>query len=72
MQRFSPRAIDGATTRTLLVVDDPDQMVGQAVRAGASETYPVTDEHGWRLGRIIDPFGHEWEIGKPLGAWPPT
>jgi hypothetical protein len=25
---------------------------------------------GWRLGRIIDPCGHEWEIGVPLGAWP--
>jgi hypothetical protein len=23
-------------------------------------------------GRIVDPFGHEWEIGQPLGAWPPT
>ena len=32
----------------------------------------VGDEHGWRIGRIIDPFGHEWEIGKPLGAWLPT
>ena len=31
----------------------------------------VTDEHGWRLGRIVDPFGHEWEIGHPLGRWPP-
>jgi hypothetical protein len=26
----------------------------------------VGDEHGWRLGRIVDPFGHEWEIGVPL------
>jgi PhnB protein len=31
----------------------------------------VSDEHGWRIGRIVDPFGHEWEIGKPIGAWPP-
>jgi PhnB protein len=30
----------------------------------------VGDEHGWRLGRIIDPFGHEWEIGAPPGNWP--
>ena len=27
---------------------------------------------GWRLGRIVDPFGHEWEIGRPLGQWPLT
>jgi PhnB protein len=72
LKRLSPRAIDGATSRTLLVVDDPDTVAEQAVRAGAKEVSPVGDEHGWRLGRIIDPFGHEWEIGKPLGPWPPT
>jgi PhnB protein len=32
----------------------------------------VGEEHGWRLGRIEDLFGHHWEIGKPLGPWPPT
>jgi len=71
MKRLSPRTIDGATSRTLLVVDDPDRVQRQAVAAGAAESSPVTDEHGWRLGRIIDPFGHEWEIGTPIGAWPP-
>ena len=70
MKRLSPRAIDGATGRTLLVVDDPERVVRQAVGAGATETSPVSDEHGWRLGRIVDPFGHEWEIGTPLGPWP--
>jgi PhnB protein len=72
MKRLSPRAIDGATSRTLLVVDDPERVVRKAVAAGASESSPVSNEHGWRLGRIIDPFGHEWEIGVPLGAWPPS
>jgi len=69
--RFSPQAIGGATGRTLLVVDDPDAMVTQAVAAGATAASGVADEHGWRLGRIFDPFGHEWEIGRPLGPWPP-
>jgi len=72
MKRFSPLAIGGTTGRTLLVVDDPEALLSQAVAAGASETASVKDEHGWRLGRIIDPFGHEWEIGRPLGAWPPN
>ena len=71
MKRLSPRAIDGATSRTLLVVEDPERIVRRAVAAGARESSPVRNEHGWRLGRIIDPFGHEWEIGAPLGAWPP-
>ena len=71
MKRLSPHSIGGATSRTLLVVEDPDSVVRRAVAAGASEISPVADEHGWRLGRIIDPFGHEWEIGSPLGTWPP-
>jgi PhnB protein len=72
MNRFSPRAIHGATSRTLLVVDEPEAVVQRAVAAGATELSPVQDEHGWRLGRITDPFGHEWEIGTPLAAWPPN
>jgi PhnB protein len=72
MKRLSPRAIGGTTSRTLLVVEDPESIVRQAVAAGATESSPVRNEHGWLLGRIIDPFGHEWEIGVPLGAWPPT
>jgi PhnB protein len=70
--RFSPRAIGGATSRTLLVADDPDAVLRRAIAAGATEKSPACDEHGWRLGRIIDPFGHEWEIGKPIGPWPPA
>lgn len=70
--RFSPRSIGGATSRMLLVVDEPEAVLRQAVAVGATEESPVEDEHGWRLGRIIDPFGHEWEIGRPLGAWPPA
>jgi PhnB protein len=70
--RFSPRAIGGGTARLLLVVDDPDAVVGRAVAAGAAQAAPVADEHGWRLGRVVDPFGHEWEIGRPLSPWPPA
>jgi PhnB protein len=54
------------------VVDEPGQVLNQAIDAGAVEAAPVAEEHGWRLGRIVDPFGHEWEVGKPLGAWTPT
>jgi PhnB protein len=72
MKRLDPRSIDGATSRTLLVVDDPDSILRRAVDAGATETSPVGDEHGWRLGRIVDPFGHEWEIGVQLGPWRPS
>lgn len=70
-QNFSPESLGGATMRMLLIVDDPQTAVERAVNAGATEVLPVSDEHGWRLGRIEDPFGHHWEIGRPLGAWPP-
>ena len=70
--RFSPLAIGGATSRMLLVVSDPEGVFDQAVNAGATASAGVADEHGWRVGRIIDPFGHEWEIGRPLGSWPPA
>ena len=72
IQRFSPNAIGGTTGRSLLVVDDPTEVLEQAVRAGAREIAAIGNDHGWRLGRIVDPFGHEWEIGRPLGDWPPV
>jgi PhnB protein len=69
---FSPESLGGATTRLLLVADDPTAAVERAVAAGAREVYPVAEEHGWLLGRIEDPFGHHWEIGRPLVPWPPA
>lgn len=71
MKRFDPRAIGGATGRVLLVVDDPRAVLRQALAAGATELSPYAEEHGWQLGRVIDPFGHEWEIGRPVVQWPP-
>jgi PhnB protein len=68
---FSPESLGGGTVRVLLIVDDPDATVERAVSRGAREVRPVADDHGWRLGRIEDPYGHHWEIGKPLGPWPP-
>jgi PhnB protein len=70
--RYSPGAIGGATGRVLLVADDPDALFTQAVLAGATPVAAPADEHGWRVGRVLDPFGHEWEIGRPLGSWPPA
>lgn len=68
---FSPATVGGATARMLLVVDDPGRVQARALAAGATEISPVSEEHGWELGRIDDPFGHRWEIGRPLGPWPP-
>jgi PhnB protein len=63
---FSPETLGGATVRIILTVDDPDAAYDRAVAAGATVVWPVCNEYGWRIGRIVDPFGHHWEIGKPL------
>jgi PhnB protein len=68
---FSPETLGGATVRMLLVVGDPESVLTRAVEHGATLVSAVDDEHGWQLGRIDDPFGHRWEIGKPIGNWPP-
>ncbi|MCR2821843.1 VOC family protein [Lederbergia panacisoli] len=60
----NPEVLGRGAIRMILTVDDPDTVFEQAISAGAEEVYPVTEEHGWRIGRIIDPFGHHWEIGK--------
>jgi len=65
-KNFSPESIGGCSVRMLLIVEDPGAVCARAVRAGAIEVVPVSDAHCWRLGRIVDPFGHHWEIGRPL------
>ena len=65
-RNFSPESLGGATTRMILTVPDPDAMVARAVAAGARQITAVTEDYGWRLGRVMDPFGHDWEIGFPL------
>jgi PhnB protein len=63
---FSPESLGGGSVRMVMTVEDPDAAFERAVAAGATVVWPVTDQYGWRLGRIVDPFGHHWEIGKPL------
>ena len=65
-KNFSPESLGGCSVRMLLIVEDPAGVCAQAIRAGATEMLPVSEAHCWRLGRIVDPFGHHWEIGRPL------
>jgi PhnB protein len=76
-QNFSPESLQSSdsrgrsTARMILTVDDPDAVFRRAVAAGAAIVWPVEDQsYGWRVGRIADPFGHHWEIGKPLAKRP--
>ncbi len=63
---FSPETLGGGTIRIILTVEDPDAAYDRAVAAGATIVWPMCNEYGWRIGRIVDPFGHHWELGKPL------
>ncbi|MFI5457784.1 MAG: VOC family protein [Isosphaerales bacterium] len=63
---FSPESLGGGSVRMVMIVEDPDAAFERAVASGATVVWPVSNQYGWRLGRIVDPFGHHWEIGKPL------
>ncbi|HSY72009.1 MAG TPA: VOC family protein [Alloacidobacterium sp.] len=64
---FSPESLGGGSVRIILTVDNPDAVFEQAVTAGATVVWPIADQpYHWRVGRIADPFGHHWEIGKPM------
>lgn len=62
----SPASPDGGAVRMIVSVSDPDSMFASALAAGASEIAPVSEDFGWRIGRLVDPFGHHWEIGRRL------
>ncbi|HYU81982.1 MAG TPA: VOC family protein [Candidatus Polarisedimenticolia bacterium] len=64
---LSPTTLGGTSVRMSLIVEDPDALADRAVAAGAKIVFPVGDQpYGMRQGRIADPEGHHWLIGKPL------
>lgn len=63
---FSPQTLGGASGRLILTVADADEAFARALEAGASQVYPVGEQHGSRVGRVVDPFGYHWEITSPL------
>src|SRR5215510_612481 len=65
---FSPESLGGGSVRMILTVPDPDATFAMAIVAGAREVFAVEESYGWRVGRVVDPFGHHWEIGRPLAS----
>jgi PhnB protein len=66
---LSPRSLNGTSVRANLIVDDPDAVTRRAIDAGATEVFPLADQpYGMRQGRVEDPYGHHWLIGRPLPA----
>jgi len=69
---FSPESLGGGSVRMILTVPDPDAVFARALAAGAREISAVEEAYGWRVGRVVDPFGHHWEIGRPLADYSVT
>jgi PhnB protein len=63
---ITPEVVGGETVRMILTVADPDALFARALQAGATEIFPVGEEYGWRLGRLVDPLGLHWELGHEL------
>jgi PhnB protein len=58
-----PKQLGGTTVGIFLYVEDVDEVVQQAIDAGATVTMPVEDQFwGDRYGSVADPFGHTWQI----------
>ena len=57
---------DGSSSVVIyLYVGDVDKVVERAVAAGARVLIPVTNQPwGDRVGRIIDPSGHVWNVAS--------
>jgi PhnB protein len=63
-----PELVGGESVRMILTVQNPDEFFENSIKAGALEVFAVGEDHGWRLGRLVDPFGLHWEIGRPLSS----
>ncbi len=56
------------SVRMVVTVRDPDVLFQRALAAGASEMAAMHEEHGWRSGRVTDPFGHDWEFSRAMAT----
>ena len=66
---LSPQTLGGTSVRLNLLMPDPDALADRAIINGAKEISPIADQtFGLRQGRLVDPYGHHWLIGRPLAG----
>ena len=59
----SPKDLGTSTVVLSLYVPDCDAVWNQALAAGATVRFPLSDQFwGDRYGQLLDPFGHIWGI----------
>jgi PhnB protein len=67
-----PQALGGTSVAIHLHVDRVDELMRQAVEAGATVIREPADQfYGERSCMIRDPFGHEWVLGQEIEALSP-
>ena len=63
----SPEKYGGITGSLMLYVKDCDAAFNKAVAAGAKVSMPLMNMFwGDRMGKVTDPFGHEWAIATHI------
>ena len=63
----SPQTLNGTTTTFALMVSDADETFARAIAAGGKALMPPADQfYGYRMGSLLDPFGHRWMIQHRL------
>lgn len=63
VKAVGPKALKGTSVHLAVYVDNVDQLVAKAVKAGAKIRRPAADQfYGDRAAQIEDPFGHVWSI----------
>jgi PhnB protein len=67
MKAFSPLHYGGATASFMLYVENVDEVVAQAVAAGARIVRPIADQfYGDRTCGVDDPSGQHWYIATHI------
>jgi PhnB protein len=68
----TPKALGGSPVFLMVYVEDVDDVHARAIKAGAKELAPVTDQfYGDRSGQFEDPFGHRWNVATHVEDVPP-
>lgn len=63
----SPKTLGGTPVKLYLYVEDVDTVFAAAIKAGATQTMPPTNQFwGDRMGAVSDPFGHQWLIATHI------
>jgi PhnB protein len=67
-----PKELGGTSVGVFVYVENVDELVQQAVDAGATLTMEPEDMFwGDRFGSVMDPFGHSWQIATHVEDVPP-